>query len=66
LGPEHTGEREESGEESSLLVRSARLGQAGIHRGDVYGECSHCDERDWGRFTKSDSEWVAAERVRKE
>jgi hypothetical protein len=22
--------------------------------GDVYGECTHCGERDWGRFTNGD------------
>jgi hypothetical protein len=22
--------------------------------GDVYGECTHCGKRDWGRFTKGD------------
>jgi hypothetical protein len=23
--------------------------------GDVFGECTHCGKRDWGRFTKGDS-----------
>jgi hypothetical protein len=22
--------------------------------GDVYGECTHCGERDWGRFAQGD------------
>jgi hypothetical protein len=24
--------------------------------GDVYGECTHCGKRDWGRFTQGDGE----------
>jgi hypothetical protein len=23
-------------------------------QGDIYGECTHCGKRDWGRFTKGD------------
>jgi hypothetical protein len=23
-------------------------------QGDVYGECTHCGKRDWGRFTNGD------------